>query len=181
METPEEYLTLFEKLSYLGEVKDVFKNHHKFHPYTFGYNGENLKHYDQVLTAKEDVGSFQTLDYIFEISVIKDKEVIKHIKEEVKEIRERDRLSQSRLSELEKHVILEINNEANNKFESSILSNKETSQKEKMQNGNLENMQDCKLEVEYSTSEVEYFLISNKPYQQLSDHFGLSVNLKYSA
>lgn len=41
----------------------------KFHPYTFGYNGDNLKHYDQVLTAKEDVGSFQTLDYIFDLDI----------------------------------------------------------------------------------------------------------------
>jgi hypothetical protein len=39
-----------------------------FHPYTFGYNGEGLKHYDQVLTHKDDVGSFQTLDYMFELN-----------------------------------------------------------------------------------------------------------------
>jgi hypothetical protein len=33
------------------------------------------------------------------------------------------------------------------------------------------------VEVDYSSSQVEYFLVSNKPYQQLSDHFGLSVAL----
>jgi hypothetical protein len=34
------------------------------------------------------------------------------------------------------------------------------------------------LKVDINSSQVEYFLVSNKPYQQLSDHFGLSVNIK---
>jgi len=39
----------------------------EFSPFTFGYNGENLKNYDRCLTANEDIGSFQTLDYIFDL------------------------------------------------------------------------------------------------------------------
>ena len=35
------------------------------------------------------------------------------------------------------------------------------------------------LVIDYTTSEVEHFLIANKPYQQLSDHFGLTVSLDY--
>jgi hypothetical protein len=33
--------------------------------------------------------------------------------------------------------------------------------------------------VDYGSAQVEYFLVSDKPYQQLSDHFGLSVDLRY--
>ena len=35
----------------------------------------------------------------------------------------------------------------------------------------------CQLKILYDSPEVEKFLIKNKPYQQLSDHFGLSVEL----
>lgn len=34
------------------------------------------------------------------------------------------------------------------------------------------------LYIEYNSAQVESFLVSDKPYQQLSDHFGLSVDLK---
>ena len=33
--------------------------------------------------------------------------------------------------------------------------------------------------IDYNSAQVEYFLVSDKPYQQLSDHFGLSLDLKY--
>lgn len=116
---------MLERLSSIGTVYDIFKKNHDFHPYTFGYNGENLKHYDQVLTAKEDYGSFQTLDYMFEIIPFK--------------------ITQDDMS----NIALPIENQ-----DSSIV------------------------EVDYTSSQIEHFLISNKPYQQLSDHFGLSVCLK---
>jgi len=35
------------------------------------------------------------------------------------------------------------------------------------------------LYVDYNSAQIESFLISDKPYQQLSDHFGLSVDLKF--
>jgi hypothetical protein len=38
---------------------------------------------------------------------------------------------------------------------------------------------DRKLYVDYGSAQVESFLVSEKPYQQLSDHFGLSVDLKF--
>jgi hypothetical protein len=84
-----------------------------------------LKHYDQVLIAKEDYGSFQTLDYMFEIIPFTADEA--------------------------SNVVIPFNN--------------------KKHTG---------IEVDYTSSQVEYFLVSNKPYQQLSDHFGLSVALTSS-
>ena len=48
-------------------VRDIFKEHHKINPYTFGVNGENYEKFDKVLTDKDDFGSFQTLDYFFEL------------------------------------------------------------------------------------------------------------------
>lgn len=36
------------------------------------------------------------------------------------------------------------------------------------------------LSIDYKSAQVENFLISDKPYQQLSDHFGLTVDLKFS-
>jgi hypothetical protein len=92
-----------------------------------------LKHYDQVLIAKEDYGAFQTLDYIFDISP------------------------------------LGTGEESDNSINSEVVTKKE-----------VNNSQVNKLIVDYSSSVVEYFLVSNKPYQQLSDHFGLSVELFYS-
>ena len=47
-----------------------------------------------------------------------------------------------------------------------------TQQKE---NNNEEN--DDKIEVLYPTFKVQEFLVKNRPYQQLSDHFGISVEL----
>ena len=43
---------------------------------------------------------------------------------------------------------------------------------------NEENEKD-KIRVLYDTLKVEEFLVKNKPYQQLSDHFGVSVELSY--
>jgi hypothetical protein len=33
--------------------------------------------------------------------------------------------------------------------------------------------------IDYNSAQIESFLVSDKPYQQLSDHFGLSVNLRF--
>ena len=45
---------------------------------------------------------------------------------------------------------------------------------------NNKNIIKDKIEVLYDTLKVEEFLVKNKPYQQLSDHFGISVHLAYS-
>jgi len=37
-----------------------------------------------------------------------------------------------------------------------------------------------KLVTMYNTSRIEHFLVDQKPYQQMSDHFGLSVEIKYN-
>ena len=44
---------------------------------------------------------------------------------------------------------------------------------------NKEDKNDDKIVVLYDTLNVQKFLIKDRPYQQLSDHFALSVNLKY--
>ena len=33
-----------------------------------------------------------------------------------------------------------------------------------------------KLNVMYNTAQIEHFLVDQKPYQQMSDHFGLIIN-----
>ena len=39
------------------------------------------------------------------------------------------------------------------------------------------NLKDNKIKVLYDTFKVQEFLVKNRPYQQLSDHFGVSVDL----
>ena len=57
----------------------------------------------------------------------------------------------------------------------------EDSEDEKYGNNNKEdeNNEKSNIEVLYDTLNVQKFLIKDRPYQQLSDHFALSVNLKY--
>lgn len=136
-----EYKNLFDNLSNIGKCVDVLKNHHDCHLYTFGYNGEHLIHYDQVLTDKDDYGSFQTLDYIFEIFV------------------EQNNILKKNYSSQNDELTLSIRKNNN-------LETPDTNEK--------------KLTVDYTSSKVEHFLVHEKPYQQLSDHFGLSVSLEYN-
>ena len=42
------------------------------------------------------------------------------------------------------------------------------------------NYENHKIEVLYDTFQVQHFLAKNRPYQQLSDHFGISVDLSSS-
>ena len=48
-------------------------------------------------------------------------------------------------------------------------------------NGNNSQKQKNKKDifVDFNSAQIENFLISEKPYQQLSDHFGLSIDLKF--
>jgi hypothetical protein len=48
-------------------------------------------------------------------------------------------------------------------------------------NNNYNNFSKSKLRVNHTSSKIEKFLIKRKPYTQLSDHYGLSVELEYFA
>jgi hypothetical protein len=163
-EIVEEYNILSEKLSTIGKVIDLFHNNHKFHPYTFGYNGENLKHYDQVLTLKEDYGSFQTLDYMFQI--IFNKESLNYHNHKIEILPNNE------------DSLITVNNKTTSKVIEGSLT--------QIQNENILKStpksfhKKNKINVDYTSSEIEHFLVSGKPYQQLSDHFGLSVSLMYN-
>lgn len=158
-EIVEEYKILSEQLSTIGTVVDIFHSNLKFHPYTFGYNGENLKHYDQVLTLKEDYGSFQTLDYIFQIIFNKkclNQHNYDHSTESLKN-------NEDSLITVNKKTSLKVSEVGHNQLTSSSNNIKKKN----------------KINVDYTSSEIEHFLVAGKPYQQLSDHFGLSVSLRY--
>lgn len=165
----EEYQILINKLNSIGKAHDILRKKYNCHPYTYGYNGENLRHYDQVLTAKEDVGSFQTLDYLFEINLIDDKNQ-NYEEIENAECSINDNLIDN--SDSKTHFKLKT---SSNDFNGRIEWRESESKKLK------ESVSDMrKLEIDHESSQVEYFLVNGKPYQQLSDHFGLSVRLNYT-
>ena len=151
------------KLNEIGTAHDILRTKYKFHPYTYGYNGENLKHYDQVLTAKEDVGCFQTLDYLFEIHL-----------DQGKDQTPREFISEN---------ISETHNSTNHNKSLKTCFNDFNPDKIQRKPGKntskTEEISVRKLHVNYESCEVENFLVQGKPYQQLSDHFGLSVNIEY--
>jgi len=155
-----------QKLNEVANAKDIFKSHHQFHPYTFGYNGENLKHYDQVLTAKEDVGAFQTLDYIFEILPYENTRIYnrKYHDDNITNTKANN-LYNSYLQVADDNAMVVYEKERN-----SIFGNNSS-------RSDTASSQVMKLTVDYPSSTVQYFLVKDKPYQQLSDHFGLSVDL----
>jgi hypothetical protein len=166
-----EYDIFYKKLNQVGEAVDVLKHAHDNHPFTFGYNGEGLPEYDQVLTAKEEIGSRQTLDYIFEIKPNLHSYLFNG----------NGGAGNSRTSSgshnNKKDVVLFVRDERKIKL---IENNNNEKEIILPTNGlSTENGISGYLEVDYTTAKVESFLIKNKPYQQLSDHFGLSVELKY--
>jgi endonuclease/exonuclease/phosphatase family metal-dependent hydrolase len=185
--TVDEYKSLLEKLNQISQCTDIIKTALKFSPYTFGYNGERLKHYDRVLTAKEDVGSMQTLDYMFEIKVVKGNESF------IMRNTHLDKQNEYKESNLETQNNLEERLINKNNLKDSVLSISESQKQEenhtimeivdavqsknKLPSFMLRNVSQ-KLVVDYDSPRVEHFLISGKPYQQLSDHFGLSLDLK---
>jgi hypothetical protein len=151
------------KLNEIGTAHDILRTKYKCHPYTYGYNGENLKHYDQVLTAKEDVGCFQTLDYLFEIHLDQGKHQTTReiILENISETHNSTNLNESLKTSF-------------NDFSPDKTQRKPTKNALKSEEISVR-----KLYVNYESCEVENFLVQGKPYQQLSDHFGLSVNIEY--
>jgi len=168
-ETQDEYKIMMDKLSQLGECIDVFKTIQKSHPITYGYNGEELKHYDQVLTAKEDVGSHQTLDYIFELNLKKGSPadsvrtssnggILRSVQDDfyLNKLELKNFRQASYGEESKRYTISDVSEGCEN-----IIKYPE----------------EKKLKIDYESGQVEHFLVSDKPYQQLSDHFGLSINL----
>lgn len=116
----EEYKYLFQRLNEKFVAEDLWLKKHEKHPYTYGVTGEiSGEKHDFVLTDKEDIGNFQTLDYIFEI-------------------------------------------------------------RKKIENIEFEEKNKKSFIIDYNTVKQEKFLIENKPFQQLSDHFGVSVELNYN-
>lgn len=136
----------FDKLKQFGIVNDLFKNKFEKHPFTYGYNGEDFPMYDSTLTCKEDVGSNQTLDYIFEIIPNLNSIMFRFDTKELK-CNSKINLSESKEDSLDSQ----------------------------------ENLKQCELLIDYESVKVEEFLVSNKPYQQLSDHFGLSVEVRLNS
>lgn len=159
----EEYKALMRKLNEIGGTAyDILRTKYNCHPYTFGYNGENLKHYDQVLTAKEDVGSFQTLDYLFEIKL------------NTANNRTAGEMVSINISDTN------INTELSESFKTSFNDfNSEIPSRPAKSPSNTGELSERKLHLNYESCEVENFLVQDRPYQQLSDHFGLSVNIEY--
>ncbi len=156
-----EYEIFKKKLEKLGKCIDLIENKFHTHPFTFGVNDAE---HDQVLTGKEDYNSFQALDYIWEIIPdfslpIYNKNIIPDVEKEIN-------------GNIDNNIENNIdNNEDNNIFDDNEkLLNKEI-------NNNKSSLR--KLFVCYDTPKIEEFLIKNRPYQQLSDHFGVSVELAY--
>lgn len=106
-----------EELSNLSLEENKFSNSARTSSNSFRSESSSGKKYDMVLTDKSDIGSMQSLDYIFEIFI-----------------------SQNDFLKKEKNNILNVN---------------------------------------YDSVQVEEFLVENKPYQQLSDHFGVSFEMSY--
>ena len=159
-----EYEIFKKKLEKLGKCIDLVENKFHTHPFTFGVNDAE---HDQVLTGKEDFNSCQALDYIWEIIPdfslpIYDKKLIPNMKNE----------NNGNIDNILENNI--DNNTDNNNFDDDEnLLNKG--------NNNQKNNKPAlrKLFVCYDTPKIEEFLIKNRPYQQLSDHFGVSVELAY--
>jgi hypothetical protein len=186
----DEYKILIDKLNKIGHTKDIMKADRETSPYTYGLNTDEnceMKFDNGVLYNKEDINCKQTLDYIFEITVDRDNLIRRN--------------SMKNLNTCSKDISLNVNNQMSNR-ELAISSNRDAvlqisekknsylqigrnSNSSKMNNS----MSNCdqshqhkgkrKLNVDSKSSRVEYFLVSEKPYQQLSDHFGLSVDIVY--
>lgn len=135
-----------------------------------------MKYYDNCLTAKQDIGSFQTLDYIFELKFIKDEEYstnkndnnynnLNQEENETKSLKNKNTENSESYIEINKKNIRNKNTKTNLNYNKKKLIN------------NGENKRE--LYLDHNSAQVENFLISFKPYQQLSDHFGLSINLRF--
>jgi len=96
------------------------------------------------------------LDYIFELK-LKTNDLEKNLNQDV--------LKRKKSKETNINKADELSSNSNKNNDSDISSK-------------LTNV-DKRLYVDYGSAQVESFLVSEKPYQQLSDHFGLSVDLKF--
>ena len=60
-----------------------------------------------------------------------------------------------------------------------IFKNEMNINHDNIENYEINNNDKRKIEVKYDSLKVQEFLIIDRPYQQLSDHFGVSVELSY--
>ena len=60
-----------------------------------------------------------------------------------------------------------------------IFKNEMNINDDNIENYEINNNDNGKIEVKYDSLKVQEFLITDRPYQQLSDHFGISVDLSY--
>ena len=143
----------------------------EFSPFTFGYNGENLKHYDRCLTAKEDIGSFQTLDYIFDLKFKKNN--LRIMQEEDSSTNQESNKTNTKLKAA-KSSFIKTDDRHKNYLDLTDVGF-EVNEKPLKKTASRKHQ----LFIDYNSAQVESFLVSDKTYQQLSDHFGLSVDLKF--
>ena len=167
-----EYEIFKKKLEKLGKCIDLIENKFHTHPFTFGVNDAE---HDQVLTGKEDYNSFQALDYIWEI--IPDFSLPIYKKNLIPEKNGNNIENIIEKNDNNIKDIIEDNIENNrdyNNFDDDVnLLNKGINKENNGKSGLR------KLFVCYDSTKIEEFLIKNRPYQQLSDHFGVSVELAY--
>ena len=60
-----------------------------------------------------------------------------------------------------------------------IFKNEMNINDDNIENNEINNNDNGKIEIKYDSLKVQEFLITDRPYQQLSDHFGISVELSY--
>lgn len=140
--------TFLNKLVILGKVENLTLKKYSTYPPTFG---DNTGNYDKVLTGENDINSKQSLDYIFEIIPDYQKDIY----------------NQSLLNKIYDQIELIQEEEKEGLNIEQSINNKE---EDKKSIGN-------KLSIDYDSTKVEPFVVRNKPFQQLSDHFGVSVEI----
>lgn len=125
------------------------------------------------MTAKEDVGSFQTLDYIFELKFRKN-ELLASKDDSI--TLESNKKILSSTNKLTRKNSANKGDDSDNNYQDLtdvVLNVRENPAKKFL------NKKKHQMFIDYNSAQVESFLVSDKPYQQLSDHFGLSVDLKF--
>jgi hypothetical protein len=162
----DEYKLMMDYFSQIGEVRDVYYYQHKEHPITYGQFGEEA---EVILTIPHDVGCRLSLDYIFELrpfvkGLIRNDKQSQIEKTNTKETEITDEITNTRQNLDVQKSITQINDSMliiNNKQNETIYTNKK------------------EVKIVYDTIKIEKFFVKRKPYTQLSDHYGVSVELEY--
>lgn len=149
-----------------------------------------MEKYEDVLTYKLDVGSNMSLDYILEIKpnyiTTSNKFYINSNKETVSEdinLKYFNNLKENKISvdtyKDSSIFDVKLNDKINNSniimIKNNKLSNKKIDNYEYEYNNTFKNS----IKTVDSSAKVEPFFVDRKPYTQLSDHYGLSVEIEY--